>query len=43
MKQAPYITDYDKEKFGERGVTYSGIPSPDMKQSPGIPLVSVPY
>ena len=42
-QQAPYRTDYDKEKVDKRGVTYSGIPSPDIKQWPIIPLVNVPY
>ena len=27
----------------KRGVTYSGIPSPEIKQSPIIPLGNVPY
>ena len=36
-KQAPYRIDQDKEKVDKRGVTNSGIKSPDIKQLPIIP------
>ena len=42
-QQAPYITDYDKEDVEKCGVTHSGIPSPEIKQLPIIPLGGVPY
>ena len=41
-QQAPYRTDYYIEKLDKRGFNHSGIPSPDIKQLPIIPLGNVP-
>ena len=41
-QQAPFITDYDREKW-KNVVFHSGISSPDIKQSPIIPLGNEPY
>ena len=37
-----FRTDYDKENVGKRGVNQSGIPSPNIKSLPIIPLGNVP-
>ena len=41
-QQAPCRTGHDREKVYKRGVNHSGIPSPEIKQLPIIPIGNVP-